>query len=486
MVARNPKMHCAGGGQGGSASARSTSPESRSPDFIDSKRRQLVALNEIIQGRRVEEDNNIKQITHGLTHGQAVGLGFDTWATTYDEEMVDHVRAIVRLIAACRQLETVGYWEKNPIFGKKFRDFSIGTGAIEDGLPEILSPEFCMEMIVHGNDLSGEMNRIAEQKLQGKFKRVNLTVDDLASVRLSMAYETAVLSQTLPFIPNKATAISKVLNSLAPGGTGLVIDEWPPKLTVGDITVSKRMLFGEMGYFNPISMDELRNVYLGKTGRVEGQIKLPIPPHFDHDMYLLLVRKVQEDIQSFVQHRQAINMAMDVLLEIQKVEPWASYPLVADRIRELCPRSETLRKKHKKKGTYHTHLRTHYLNRVRGSEIEGSYNPMILDPSKFDEDSPFGSFGHTKDTLILNSVIHMLPLEDALYGKLARVVKPGKNLIIIDRWPPEKNAMTATNGTVSRPDVKNMLTKLGFDMKLEVWVPINEVDGVCVMAFTKE
>jgi ubiquinone/menaquinone biosynthesis C-methylase UbiE len=460
--------------------------------LMRSKAVELDKLSREEEAHNRELERKITKFLKNLTHQQVVTMCFNHWSVNYDEEMEGHTKVILRLLASLRALEKIEYWAKNPIFGKKLLALSIGTAAIEHGLISILGPEFCSEMHVHGNDLSDQMMAIALERMNDTFGSLRFTSDEIAKLRLHSEYDTTIISQTLEFLPDKIGAMSKFLSSLGNLGAGIVLSEYPQKLSVDSMSsnIPKRILFGSMGYFRPISIGELRQVHLGNSvnTRVEVQLKLPID--ISHDMYVLLARKVGNDLQSTYPTRQAIEMLFNAILEMQEVEPWArpSHQIITGKIREYCPKEEILKRKQRRKkrkvGNIVSHLKHTYDQRTHGSE--GTYAVMELDHRKI-QHHEYGSYGATKHTVILNSIIQQIPPEEDSYGKLCRFVKPGQHLIILDRFPPSQETIQSNHGkTVQRRTVKSLLARIGFDDIAELWIPIDQKAGACAMVFKKQ
>lgn len=452
-------------------------------ELLRFKERQMADLTRREEERIILVDQEIERIIEGLIHSEVIAMCFNQWATHYDEEMEDHVKAILRLVEGLKRLQTLGYWHDNPFFGKRLIDFSIGTGAVEDGLPDILGPEFCKEMIIQGYDVSGEMAEIARQKLGGgRFSEGTINVKDMAGAQVKPTFDTSVLSQSLPFLPNVLAVMSKCMSALRYMGTLLVFDEDPQILSVGDRTsnIPKRILFGNRKYFVPVPFDHLRSVYLGQKARVEVLLKTSIDGR--HDMNVLGARKVNGDLHSFLDRREAIDMLLDAILELQEVDPWASHPMIAGKIREFCPKTEIRRKKKKTASSF---LRHHYNERTRGSE--GSFSTVTeMTPTRIGK-KKYGSYGQTKNTVIVNSVLRMLPLEEESYRPICRFVKPGGSLIVIDQWRQAADSIMSDHGeAIRRTDVENMLKRIGFETEAELWLPLNEVDSVGAMAFRKK
>jgi SAM-dependent methyltransferase len=229
------------------------------PSFKDvPEERQLLKL------AMLDKDNLI----NGLSDNDIIGMPdgdllFKVWPmASYDRHMesTGHDRAVESLLNQLVSINRI--FSANmlqPILGKNVLEASAGTGTVIRLLYDALCSEEKRDVRFTHNEKSAKMRKIAKETLADITTHCRFTSSDLRKIGKGLqksSFDTVLLSQTLHLIADKdelkrekgpypfggdpdrmqhGWEKHKVMQSLfdlvKPGGTFIIIDEWPPQFS---------------------------------------------------------------------------------------------------------------------------------------------------------------------------------------------------------------------------------------------------------------
>lgn len=259
----------------------------------------------------------IRQILSKLTVLETNNLIYKFFSKHYDHHMTDHRVAIQSLIKQVTMADVIGL--NINVFGRRNLEMSCGTGTIirliNDSLPFDRLPIFFV-----ANEPSPDMKNIAIKKLSdinvdfSSFKIGNLNFE-------RNSFDTVILSQTLHLLVDeviisqerqsgymfvggqnrhiraKYNAIMQAYDLIKPGGTFVLIDEWPHLLSDGGpLGPGFAFLFNENVRF--IEQKDLKEKILDRLPNSRFVAELSAPIDNLHTMYLNVYQKEpsQEEI----------------------------------------------------------------------------------------------------------------------------------------------------------------------------------------------
>ncbi|VVC03339.1 Methyltransferase domain protein [Candidatus Bilamarchaeum dharawalense] len=284
----------------------------------------------------------------------AAGL-FDDWVGRgYSSHMriTGHDSAVVNLINQALMLHRLRLGNSGrPIFGKNILEMSVGTGLVIDAILAGMTPDERRRIRFTGNDLSVGMQDEARTVL-GERCNIQYTQQDIRAMTFERRkFQTAILSQTLPFITDpellyienttggersehraaKLAVIKKVSQILKQYGIFLMIDEWPTVLTrraADPVAPDIVERFGEI--FRPITdrgtfRDRIMNNGPALPSmRFLAELKARIDK--EHSMYLFIyfndpdkVDHRDEKLSDTEPHRQLRDNAVERLIQAFKL-----------------------------------------------------------------------------------------------------------------------------------------------------------------------
>ncbi len=315
-------------------------------------------------------DSEIDAIFAGLSNEEVNDILFTWWAEKYDEhmEITGHTPAIRKLLGWITALDRdVGYWQNERLIGERVMELSCGTGTILDIL---LDNDPDRTGILVGNDINAEMRHRAVEKLGRKLSRLrnegvdflqigddddytgvlipenggleigftNLSIPWIGVPAKEDLYDTVILSQTIHLLTDsmKEDAIRKAVELLKPGGTLIILDEFPALLSSGRRPVGKdymlKCAFDRT--FHPIyEKHHLREVLAGREEELSFVMELKeciIPkkktesgPQSKHSMYAFVFRKKGRHMEMpRIRHGWDRNVALNDIIEtFDKIAP---------------------------------------------------------------------------------------------------------------------------------------------------------------------
>lgn len=362
-------------------------------------------------------------------------LRYRLFAPHYDEHMGEHERAIDFLLRQFVDVERTAFPGRQPLIQDRVLEMSCGTGAVIKLMCGALGAERAAGMHFTANDLSPDMQGLARAKLHSLPASVDFTSQDISRLDFpSKSFGTIVLSQTLHLITDedviaqerasnymhvdserhieaKYNVMTDAWDLLAPGGTFLIIDEWPALLTDrgGPLGPGFAYLFNDG--LRSIDIDVFQSLIMQQMSGSKFVAQLKVPIDSKHHMHLLAYRK-------------------------DEPKPHSRIPLTPD----FGPHRETAAARV---------LET--FRAIDGTFIDslnpsGGGNPWVsLHP--IPEDSMIIRPGHELEpeaqrhsSIVLDRCLHDLDHFDRydLISSAVRSLAVGGSLIIIDEWnPPE-------------------------------------------------
>lgn len=270
-------------------------------------------------------DNVFEANIRGLTNKQKNDKLFTLWADDYNEHMIStgHHYTISMIMRWLSGIDGVGHWKDEPVLGKRIMELSCGTGAV---LGMILEEEPDREGLMTANDINREMRKKAVDNLGRKISELkgetalfhgnpdeavgmlqsieNPGKMDVVFTNMSMGdigipkekYDTVILSQTIHLLTDmeKEQAIKKAVKLLKEGGTFILIDEFPAKLTTTQRPVGLNYMTSKLfdSVFHPINeKPEVRMVWAGEMPELSFEMELKEMIDYDHSMYAFVFRK---------------------------------------------------------------------------------------------------------------------------------------------------------------------------------------------------
>jgi 2-polyprenyl-3-methyl-5-hydroxy-6-metoxy-1,4-benzoquinol methylase len=263
---------------------------------------------------KLEHEKRMRALLSSLDAVQINNLRYRLFAPHYDHHMKEHERAIASLLRQAVNVEAIGFGGRG-LINRDLLELSCGTGTVILQLCEALPPGRAERLQFVANDLSDDMKRIAREKLAGLPCSIEYSSQDLRWLDLpSGSFGTVILSQTLHLITDeevvnqerasnymfvdenrhldeKYWTISRAWESLAPGGTFFLIDEWPALLSDrgGPLGPGFAYLFNDG--LRPVAKDTFHVSVMEQMGGCRFVTQLKAPIDSKHQMYLMVYRK---------------------------------------------------------------------------------------------------------------------------------------------------------------------------------------------------
>ena len=254
----------------------------------------------------------IRNLLSDLTPREINNLRYRLFAPHYDEHMEGHERAIRLLLRQLRGMEeAIGA----QLLQDRSLEASCGTGTVIELLCQEFGWRRASKFSIIANDISDDMKEIARRKLTGCPAGVSFTSQDLKALPFqSESFGTVIISQTIHLITDddvlaqerarnymhisgkrhlgaKMQVLGNALDLLEPGGTLIIIDEWPALLTDrgGPLGAGFAYLFNDG--LRPIDEKALRYSVIGRMPRVRFVSDINVPIDSDHTMHIIVFKK---------------------------------------------------------------------------------------------------------------------------------------------------------------------------------------------------
>lgn len=250
----------------------------------------------------------------------AMKLLFRLWADHYNEHMktTGHDVAVETILKQLLSLEPIfAKGGMQPIVGSNVLEMSGGTGMVIEALERNLPSDKVGDMAYTLNDITHEMQEIARKFLigtvRGQCTHTNYDIRELGG-KFDKKFSLIILSQTLHLIADeealrneklgvttnenahvqeKSDVISSAFKLLEPGGTMLIIDEWPARLSnepgKDGLEAAITYLFNRT--FKPLESPEMLRALMRNIPDARSVVELIVPIDSLHSMHGLVFRK---------------------------------------------------------------------------------------------------------------------------------------------------------------------------------------------------
>jgi SAM-dependent methyltransferase len=406
-----------------------------------------------------DEHERAIRMTLSLLDAAAINnLRYRLFAPHYDDHMAGHERAIAYLLRQFMDLEQAAFSGKGPLVHDSLLEMSCGTGTVIKRICEAVGPARAAHMSITANDISWDMKSLALEKLSSLAASVVFSSFDISRDELPRkSFGTIVLSQTLHLITDeevvaqerlsnymhldserhieaKKLAVSNAWDSLTPGGTFIVIDEWPALLSDrgGPLGAGFAYLFNDG--LREIDIQVFQDEIMSQQSGSKFLAQLKVPIDAKHHMHLLAYRKEER-------------------------KPTSRIPLVPDFSGFRARASETVLSAFR--AIDQTFIES--LKPSDGSRPWVSMHPIPEDTKVVGPDEDIEPESQRHPSIVINQCMHDLDLIGRfdLINNAVRSLTVGGSLILIDEWnPPEgkKHSMRlATTAELMRKFKKNMV-----------------------------
>lgn len=310
-----PKLR--GGKEGGSPESARKVPDAPLTDRLNGE----ALFGELGKAVRAYDKSSeryksrIVELLSGLSAAERNNLVYKMFAPHYDKHMDSHGRAIDFLIRQAAALEAAGL---GGIFHDDIIELSCGTGSVIKSVCDALPAARLRDLVITANDLSDDMKAIAMEKLVYLPCEISYTSQDLMRLMFAKgSFGTAVLSQTLHLLTDedilmqeragnymhidekrhlsaKIKAVRDAFSLVRPGGTFIVIDEYPALLSDrgGPLGPGFAYLFNDS--LRGVNWATFRNSIMNPIPNARFVAQLKVPIDYKHTMYIWIYRNEPE------------------------------------------------------------------------------------------------------------------------------------------------------------------------------------------------
>lgn len=386
-------------------------------------------------GERAKEgEAEIRALLSQLDPISINNLRYGLFAPHYDRHMAAHETAIANLLGQLVSLQSAAF--PDALIGKDLLEMSCGTGTVIDRLLRLLPASRIKGLRIVANDLSGDMQALARDKLAAYPCDIGYTGHELGEMTFKRGtFNTVILSQTLHLIidsdvqrqeresnymfidehrhvSEKLKVLRNAWWALKEQGVLVIIDEWPALLSDrgGPLGSGFAYLFNDG--LRPIDLRVLQDAVVSQlpSARYICQLKVPIDSH--HHMYLIAYRK-ERDGQGRLPDTPGASALRDAAVGAV-MNAFSS--MDAHLLRSMAP--------------------------ADGNRPFVEFIP-IGSPTFVSSLRNVPAEAGSSSCIVLRQVMHNIPKTDRfqLIGACMNALAVGGSLVIIDEWlPPEGSA----------------------------------------------
>lgn len=410
----------------------------------------------------------VRSLLSELSPTEINSLRYRLFAPHYDQHMLEHEKAMRFLIRQLMGIESA--LGGGPLLKDRMLEASCGTGTVIQLLCQEYGWERAAGFDITANDISEEMKEIAKRKLAGYPASVEFTSENLNSLEFPReSFGTLILSQTLHLITDedvlaqerarnymhisgkrhlgaKTKVLQGALNLIEPGGTIIIIDEWPALLTdkAGPLGAGFAYLFNDG--LRPIDDKALRYAVMGRMPRVRFVADTNVPIDADHTMHLMVFRKEgwsgNQELQIPVHAH--VNERMEAARKV---------------LGALCAMDPQFLESNRPQN---------------GEEPWINYIPLAWGDMLFIDESNIGSIGTGHGCIVLDRCLHEIDRDARrdLLEKAAGSIAVGGSLIIAAEW----EYPAGSTSPIKRGSFNHLMDELSKNLIFqgEVRLPISE------------